>query len=135
MFGIESTGWVLPWLFLLFVGVLWLAYEYADWYNDVYIVTNTQLIDIEKTPLGLSEKRRQANLDRIQTVDAKQESFWRVVLGYGDVIIRTAAADEELDFLSVPNPKAVQSVIFQRVEAARPQARAAARKRATTGRH
>jgi CRP-like cAMP-binding protein len=91
-----------------------IIYQYFDWRNDLYIVTDELLIDVEKTPLWLSEDRKETTLDRIQTVNAKQDGFWRIVLGYGDVMIRTAAANEVFDFLYVPNPKFVQDVISRK---------------------
>jgi hypothetical protein len=40
-------------------------------------------------------------------------------LNYGDVVIRTAALEEGFDFLYVPNPRLVQALIFQKLDAFR----------------
>ena len=97
----------------------WLWWEWTDYNNDLYVVTEDRLIDIRKRPLALSAEQREGSLDRIQTVDAKQKTVWSNLFNYGDVIIRTAAADEGYDFIMVPNPKLVQAIIFQRVGALR----------------
>jgi membrane protein YdbS with pleckstrin-like domain len=114
-----ATALTLPWLLLLTCAIGWWLFRYADWRNDIYVVTDEKLIDIEAKPLGLSIKRRETGLDRVQTVDYKQVGFIRYFLNYGDVVIRSAAADEGLDFLYVPNPRLVQAMIFQKVDAHR----------------
>jgi CRP-like cAMP-binding protein/membrane protein YdbS with pleckstrin-like domain len=119
VFGVTASTLALPWLFLLLCATGWWLYRYADWRNDIYVVTDDKLIDIEAKPLGLSIKRRETGLDRVQTVDYKQVGFIRYFLNYGDVVIRTAAADEGLDFLYVPNPRLVQAVVFQKLDAFR----------------
>jgi uncharacterized membrane protein YdbT with pleckstrin-like domain len=118
-FGINASALILPWLLLFLFGMGWWLYRYVDWRNDIYVVTDDKLIDIEAKPLGLSTKRRETGLDRVQTVDYKQVGFIRYFLNYGDVVIRTAAADEGLDFLYVPNPRLVQAVVFQKLDAFR----------------
>jgi len=35
----------------------WYLYEFMDWWNDIYIITPDQVIDINRKPLGLEEKR------------------------------------------------------------------------------
>jgi uncharacterized membrane protein YdbT with pleckstrin-like domain len=117
--GIPPSVFALPWLFLLAFGIGWWLYRYVDWHNDIYVVTDDKLIDIEALPLGLYTKRRETSLDRVQTVDYKQAGLIRYFLNYGDVVIRTAALEEGFDFLYVPNPRLVQAVIFQKLDAYR----------------
>jgi len=112
---LEPMALALPWLFVMVGLVFWTWWQWADWHNDIYVVTDDQIIDIEAKPLGLSVKRRAAGLDRVQTADSVQEGFIRNVLNYGDVIIRTAAGDEGFTFSMVANPKEVQSTIFKKL--------------------
>jgi CRP-like cAMP-binding protein/membrane protein YdbS with pleckstrin-like domain len=116
MFSVTTNVFTLPWLFLFLFSIGWWLFRYADWHNDIYVVTDDKLIDIEALPLGLSIKRRETSLDRVQTVDYKQVGFIRYMLNYGDVVIRTAALEEGFDFLYVPNPRLVQAVIFQKLD-------------------
>jgi hypothetical protein len=113
--GWDWQALLLGWLFLLAVGVFWLWYEVTDYRNDLYVLTEDRIIDIIKKPLALQAQQREGGLERVQTVDARQNTFWANLLDYGDVIIRTAAADEGYDFLTVAHPKMVQAVIFQRL--------------------
>jgi CRP-like cAMP-binding protein/membrane protein YdbS with pleckstrin-like domain len=118
-FAVSLSTFTLPWLVLLAFSIGWWVYRYIDWHNDIYVVTDDKLIDIEALPLGLYTKRRETSLDRVQTVDYQQAGFIRYVLNYGNVVIRTAALDEGFDFLYVPNPRLVQALIFQKLDAFR----------------
>ncbi len=117
--GLDRIALVLGWLVLLVPIALWFLWHSVDWYNDLYKVNDDQIIDVEKRPLWLSAKERAGNLDRVQTVLSSQEGLLATVLNYGDVIIRTAAADEGFTFNYAPNPKLVAATIFQRLEAFR----------------
>ena len=112
-----ASALFLGWLVLFIPAAIWLVYQYIDYHNDIYVVTDTKIIDIEKKPLWLSAERREGGLDRVQTVYTRQDGFWANFLDYGDVIIRTAAADEGFTFEFMPNPKSVQGVVFQKLEA------------------
>jgi uncharacterized membrane protein YdbT with pleckstrin-like domain len=117
--GLEGMALALPWFLALLAMGGWLWWEFEDYYNDLYIVTNEKIIDIERKPLGLDYKRREGNLERVQSVDSKRQGVLPALLNYGTVVIRTAAADEGYDFVNVPNPKHVQQVVFQKMDALR----------------
>ena len=97
--------------------ILW--WQVADYRNDIYVLTDDKIIDIEMKPFGLDYKRREGNLERVQSVDFKRLGLLSVILDYGTVIIRTAAADEGYDFMMIGDPKHVQEVVFQKLDALR----------------
>jgi hypothetical protein len=104
---------------MLFLGnLLYLGWRVIDWYNDVYILTDDRIVDIEKVPL-VSEDRREARLAMIQDVNYVQPNLTARILGFGDVIIETAAKTGAFTFSSVPNPREVQKEIFARWEGTR----------------
>jgi Bacterial PH domain len=103
---------------LFFADLLWLTWRTMDWYNDVYIITDDRIVDIEKVPL-ISEDRREARLTMIQDVNYLQPNFTARLLGFGDVIVETAAKSGAFTFNSVPNPREVQREIFARWERTR----------------
>jgi CRP-like cAMP-binding protein/membrane protein YdbS with pleckstrin-like domain len=145
-----SIGWRLGWylvgvysepvfkaillgLAVVFVPVFsWLAWAVEDWRNDLYIVTDTHIIDIERTPFLLRESRRQASLDKIQNTNASTEGFWAGVFQLGDVNIETAG-EGTFTFTEVRNPNKVQAEIDRRREAyeARLREEEAVRRRAS----
>jgi Zn-dependent protease with chaperone function len=103
------------WLALVAVASFWLWWQYTDYRNDVYIVTDDRIIDIEMQPLGLNAKQREGGLEKVQNVVAQQNGVWATIFRYGDVVISTAASDEGFTFMMVPNPTLVQATVFQKL--------------------
>jgi uncharacterized membrane protein YdbT with pleckstrin-like domain len=101
-------GFLLPW---------WL-WQYEDWRNDVYQVTPTRIVDIERITLSLREERREASLDRIQNINLEIPSFLGKLFNVGSVTIETAGAGA-FTFTSVHDPRSVQADVFRSVEAFR----------------
>ena len=113
-----------PWLdrayvILMLVMLFWLWFRVENWRNDKYILTRTHIIDIYALPLGLFEKLRQAEWDKVQNANYTVPSFWANLLNYGDVIVETASIEGKLDFINVPNPSKVQQEIVLRIGEAR----------------
>lgn len=97
-------------LILLF----WLWYQYEDWANDKYILTDEQLVDVYKKPLGEEEKRT-APLKNIQSVEYERLGIISLILNFGTVFIRIG--DTQFTFDNVYNPSDVQREITRRMEA------------------
>lgn len=106
----------LPWSVLSVIILTWLWWEYIDWSNDVYIVTQERIIDVEKKPLFFSEERREASLGMVQNVTYNIPGPLAYLFGFGHVEIYTAAETGRFDFLYVPNPREVQAEVFRRIE-------------------
>jgi hypothetical protein len=100
-------------LFIIIANGLWWAYDYIDWRNDRYQVTDEQIVDTSRKPLG-TEERRSASLKNILSVEYKRIGFIGLVMDYGTVYIRIG--DDEFTFDNVYNPSEVQRDIFHRVE-------------------
>jgi hypothetical protein len=104
-------------LLLLFLfAVAWFWWNYEDWQNDIYIVTDDRIIDIEKKPLFFAEERREASLAKVQNVILAIPGPVAYLLNFGDVIIQTAAETGAFTFHFVSNPREVQNEIFRRLE-------------------
>ncbi|MGB9880685.1 MAG: cyclic nucleotide-binding domain-containing protein [Anaerolineae bacterium] len=97
--------------------VFWLWWEWEDWRNDEYIVTQTSIIDIVKKPLFFDEVRKEASLDMIQNISLKKPGPVAALLDYGDVVIQTAGPGGTFTFAGVHHPAEVQRTIFRRIEA------------------
>jgi hypothetical protein len=87
----------------------WTAWEIEDYRNDRYILSLTNVVDIEKKPFG-PEDKRQAGLGAITNVSFST-TFVSNLLGYGDVILETAGAGGKFTFNRVPRPNEVVTVI------------------------
>ncbi len=112
-------GFFLIWFVLLVIAGAYTWWHVEDWRNDLYVLTEDRIIDIEEKPLGFSTTRRESTLDRVQTVTYRQPTFWANLFSYGDVVILTAGSDDGFTFNMVGRPAAVQTIIYQRLEAYR----------------
>jgi hypothetical protein len=90
---------------------LWWLYQYIDWRNDIFQVTEDQILDIDKTPLG-REERKAAPLDNILATESQRIGFFRVLWNYGDVLITVGSA--HMTFEDVRDPTSVQQDIDRR---------------------
>jgi len=98
----------------------WYLWQYDGWRNDVYIVTNSRIIDIEGSPFHLhKESRTEGTFDVIQNTDYHSPNWISRILRIGDVTISTAAKEAAFTFTSVARPEEVQQEIFKRVTAFR----------------
>ncbi len=114
-----DVGYDLPlWPFALawFLILLFVLYRYEDWRNDRYVLTDDHVVDIEALPFGLFEDRRQAGIAQIQDIRYRVPHFWANALGYGHVVIETAAESGNFTFDFVYHPEHVQQEIFERIE-------------------
>ena len=121
---LAADPWLcLPILILWGFAALWLNFQYQDWRNDIYIVTDNEVIDVQRDlkffPLWFlySESRRQAPLARVQNVNLDIPNLVASVLNFGDVIVQTAGTEGTLDFLFVSNPHQVQAEVLRRLAA------------------
>ncbi len=114
----RGAGWRSVLLALQGMLLLWIAYRFLDWANDIYQLTPTQVIDIERTPWG-SESKQSAPLESIQSLDHARKGLLGILLNYGDVHIRAGTAT--LVFRGVHKPDQVLQEIYHRMEARRLQ--------------
>ncbi len=99
------------------VAFLAIVYQVWDWANDIYQLTDTQILDIKAIPFG-PKQRKVAPLDKVVSVDFERPSFWAQVFNYGRVTIQTGP-EEPLIFERVASPDQVQQDLFLRMEALR----------------
>lgn len=90
----------------------WWIYVYIDWANDLYIITNEQIIDVNRKPLG-HEERRAAPIKNILSIEFERLGLIGLLLNYGTVYIRVG--DSQLTFDYVFNPSEVQQELFRRM--------------------
>ncbi|MGB9753220.1 PH domain-containing protein [Roseiflexus castenholzii] len=94
---------------LLFFGV-WGWWIREALIHDNYILTRTDIIDIDRRPLG-PENTRRAQLSAIQNISF-DVSFVERLLGLGTVVVETGgAAGGKFTFDHVPDPRGVQATI------------------------
>ena len=114
--GFFTDEWLTNPLVVILTGLsiivgLWWIYQFVDWRNDCYLITKDSLVDFNRKPLGL-EDRRTAPIKNIQTVEYKRNGIWGILFNFGTVFIRIG--DTEFTFDNVHNPSQVQKEIFDR---------------------
>ena len=107
------VGWILV---VLVLGIGW--FQYANWVNDIYVLTEDKIIDIVRIPL-IKEDRRVALLERIQNVRVDLPTFWSRLLDMGNVEVETAGKAENFLFQTVHHPNQIADEIQRRLESVR----------------
>jgi membrane protein YdbS with pleckstrin-like domain len=122
------------WVFGLAVlgSFFWYIWEYDTWRRDVYILTDTKIIDIESTAFRLrGEKVREGSFDSIQNITYDLPNIFYRLINLGNVVIQTAGTGGHFTFKQVFNPSSVQEEIFRRWDAYQRQKREKQRDDAT----
>jgi len=111
-------------LFILFsviyYGFVWIIVftVWADYYLDVWIVTNERIIDIEQ--IGFFNRVvSELDLKRIQDITSSVHGMIPTMFGFGHIHIQTAAEEGKFDLKSVPHPVTIRRRITKLYRAAR----------------
>jgi hypothetical protein len=108
--------------------LFWLWYQYTDWADDQYIVSDEQIVDVYRRPFGKEEKQI-APLKSIDSVEFERLGIIGLFLNYGTVYLHLGGV--RFTFNDIYNPSEVQRDIFRRIAA---QANRERRKEADAGR-
>lgn len=92
---------------LALAAVAWGAWNWLDWTNDYYLITDRRAAWLEKV-VGLYDSRRETPLSMVLSVDLSTEVLGRW-LGFGDVSIRTYTG--QLVFRGVGQPATMAALI------------------------
>jgi len=104
--------------------MLWVV---VDWANDWLILTTTRIIHQERVLL-ISENRDEAPLTKVQDINIRRDLLGNLI-GYGHLVIQTAATIGSIEFHHAANPVAVRQVISDQISRARAGAAAVSRER------
>lgn len=111
----QTATWILGGILLL-LNIGWLLWIYADWRNDVYILTPEAILDEEQLPFGFQKEVRRAPLETIQDIQFMQNNPLMVWFGVGNVQIQTAGQQGRFTFDWVQDPRRVQDDIFRYIQ-------------------
>ena len=109
--GLSVDAWAGALVILFFPMLAWLIYQVVDWSNDVFQVTNEQIIDLDKKPLG-TQTRNVSQLENILGTESKRVGILGELFNFGTVYITVGGT--KLAFEDVIDPATVQSDIDRR---------------------
>jgi hypothetical protein len=90
--------------------ILWWMYRFVDWANDIYQITPTQIVDVNKKPLS-REIRKVAPLENILGTEIDRQGILGLVLNFGSVIANIGTA--QFSFHGVYDPANIQQEIVR----------------------
>ncbi|MFN3741173.1 MAG: cyclic nucleotide-binding domain-containing protein [Anaerolineales bacterium] len=103
--------WSLILFFSFFVPIGLIFWRYLDWSNDIFQVTEEQIIDIDRTPFG-KESRTAAPLENILSTEYRREGILANLFNFGTVYITVGGT--KMAFEDVLDPAGVQADIDRR---------------------
>jgi uncharacterized membrane protein YdbT with pleckstrin-like domain len=106
---VQTWGYSIVALILL-SSPFWI-YQYLDWRNDKYQLSDREVIDLEKRPLG-REVRKSAPLENILSMEHQRVGIFGLIFNFGTVIINVG--DSEFEFVGVHDPADIQREIFDK---------------------
>jgi hypothetical protein len=121
--GTVSLTWlvnatIVGFLVNLLIFAPWWLYQYVDWRNDIYQLTDKYLFDIERRPLG-TEVKKSGPLENVLSLEHERKGFLGYILNYGFVTINVGGA--QFIFREMHDPARVQQDIFDRIYTLRRQ--------------
>ncbi len=106
------TSFSVVFLIINFLLVLVIVFEgFLGWYFNVNILTNKKLIDIDFYSI-LLKHLDQALLRDVQESTSKVGGIFGMFFNYGDVLVKTAASEESIDYINVPHPDRAADIIM-----------------------
>jgi uncharacterized membrane protein YdbT with pleckstrin-like domain len=111
-----AVAWSVHLLLGIAIGAsyFWYLVRYDDWNKDVYMLTDSRIIDIEAAAFRIRRSRREGTFDNIQSVYSEIPNLFYKLINLGDVIIETAGSEETFTFEKVFDPASVREEVFNR---------------------
>jgi len=99
-------------LICFLISILFVARRIYNFTQSVFIVTNHRVINVEQNGY-LHRRITETELHQIQDISSQMDGITRVLLKYGNLVIRTAgvSAGEEVVVKNIPQPYDVQQKI------------------------
>ena len=80
------------------------------WLFNVGLVTNERIVDVDYSNL-LYREVTASEINEIADATSKSGGFFESLFGYGNVYVQTAGVHQNIEFVGVPKPDEVVSII------------------------
>jgi len=92
-----------------------LLYFFLEWRNDAVIVTDQRIIRVNRTILTMVRQVTQIDLESVHEINFEFPSYdpFARLFRYGQVIVKTAGAQGNLELDFMPNPAQFQKLIIE----------------------
>ena len=101
-------------IFLLFYYLITFTYafiSFLDWFYNIIIITNTEIIDIDYADVIYHDVAA-TNVNLVEDVNYTQVGFIRGLFNFGDVFVQTAGGKENIEALAIPQPARIARIIL-----------------------
>lgn len=101
-------------IFLLFYYLIAFTYafiSFLDWFYNIIIITNTEIIDIDYAEIIYHDVAA-TNVNLIEDVNYTQTGFIRGLFNFGDLFVQTAGGQENIEALAIPQPARIARIIL-----------------------
>ncbi len=93
--------------------IIWhlLFTRWTDYYYDMWIITNSRIVDIDQQGLFRRDIATLLDLDHIQDINTKTAGVIPTLLGFGNVEFQTAGSKREFEITEVPSPQRIEKIV------------------------
>lgn len=99
--------------FNIFSSAVIFAYAWLNflrWYFQVGIITNERILDVNFKSI-LYKEVNITNVSNIEEITSRSGGYIGSLFNYGNIYIKTAGANEDIEFENSPNPTAIIKLI------------------------
>lgn len=96
--------------FFYFVTFIYIWFQIINWYFNIGIVTNKQIIDVDFSALTYRNVSR-TELTHVEDITVKVSGFASSIFDYGNIFVQTAGAEINTEFIQVPHPARAAHII------------------------
>jgi hypothetical protein len=108
---LASTPAMITRIVMLIAGFAIAAWNYIDWRNDDYIISDQRVIHRERVLL-LVDQQDECPLEKVQNVQVRRPTFFSTLLDLGDVTIEAQGARANVVFRWVRHPENVARLVL-----------------------
>lgn len=102
---------LLTWIFFVWNGIFII---WTDYYLDVFVITNKNLINIEQKGF-FSREVAVLSLNKIQDITTELHGFIQTAINYGDIRVQSAGKEKEFVLHDINRPEFVRSKIKEAI--------------------